>query len=37
MTIIEKPSVRAGYRHWVWVGAVVLLGALLYLVLLSSF
>jgi hypothetical protein len=36
MNIMEKPSVRAGYRHWVWVGVVVVLAAVLYLVLISS-
>ena len=34
--MIEKPSVKAGVRHWIWVGAVVVLGAALYLVLISS-
>jgi hypothetical protein len=33
--MLEKPSVRAGYRHWVWVGAVIALGAILYFVLIS--
>jgi hypothetical protein len=34
--ILEKPSMRLGLRHWAWVAAVVVLGALLYLVLISS-
>jgi hypothetical protein len=33
---MEKPSVTAGARHWVWVGVVLVVGAILYLVLISS-
>jgi hypothetical protein len=33
--MLEKPSPTAGFRHWIWVGAVILLGAVLYLVLIS--
>ena len=31
----DKPRPTVGLRHWVWVGAVILLGAVLYLVLIS--
>jgi len=33
---MHKPDVTTGARHWVWVGVVLVVGAILYLVLISS-